>query len=196
MPPMERELKMALQDRGSFERVLQVLGEPDETIEQVNYYFDTEAEFLRRNHATVRVRREKGSILLTLKRGTRKSEGYFESEEIEDLLGSGSFSPEDFDVYGQNTRVSRVLIADYGRPPLICLGSIENRRRVFTLGQGIKIELDETRFPGDRVECEIECETDNESLAREKVSDILRKAGVQAFPQMKTKHQRFLRYRK
>jgi uncharacterized protein YjbK len=192
---MERELKVALPDRVSFERVLQVLGDPDETIDQVNYYFDTDGEFLRKNHATVRARKEKGRILLTLKRGTQKSEGYFESEEIEDLLESGSFNPESFDPYARDTRVSRVLIADYGRPSLTCLGSIENRRRVYGLGYGIKIELDETRFPGDHTEFEIECESEDESLAREKVSEIIRKAGVRALPQTKTKHQRFLRYR-
>jgi uncharacterized protein YjbK len=192
---MERELKIALPDRVSFERVLQVLGDPDQTIDQVNYYFDTGEEFLRKSHATVRVRNEGDKVLLTLKRGTQKSDGYFESEEIEDPLESGSFSPESFDPYAEDTRVGRVLIADYGGPRLSCLGSIENRRRVFKLEHGIKIELDETRFPGDRTEFEIECESEDELLAREKVSEIIRKAGVRARPQTKTKHQRFLRYR-
>ena len=76
--------------------------------------------------------------------------------------------------------------------PLLYLGSLRNTRWLFQ-HQGLNLEVDRTEFPGgDRVDWEVEVETDSPVEAAPILEAILTIAGIEATPSRKSKFQKFL----
>jgi hypothetical protein len=63
---------------------------------------------------------------------------------------------------------------------------------VYDLPEGIRLEVDRTEFPGNRIEYEVEAEWHDEEEVRRVVTGLLDGYNVRYSPQTRTKHERFL----
>jgi len=190
--PRERELKLAIPDAADFELLLRRLGEPAEVREQVNHYYDTREGDLLRRRMCLRLREEGGRFILSLKRGRAWKEGYLDADESEAVLPGKVADPVKFNPYAWDVAPAVWVKKELGSRRLEWLGSIANTRRVYMLREGISVELDQTRFPGGRVEYELEAECEDEARVRMVVVHMLDSWGVGWMSQTRTKHERFL----
>ena len=181
---METEFKIALADEGSFTRIREVLAQRGASegsrCRQVNHFFDTPGKDLRAGHLALRLRDEEGKFLLTAKgetiRGSEDNalttrpevEAEIDEETASAVLQGGS-SP--LDVLEAALGEPRPTLIDrlneaVGGQALVHLGCFENERlrpgaiHVELGGEtvALEFELDRTRFPGGKVERELELE--------------------------------------
>jgi uncharacterized protein YjbK len=193
-PPRESELKLSIPGVSDFDRLQDRLGEPEEIKRQVNHYYDTAHGDLLQRSQCLRLREENGRFILTLKRGRGWKNGYLDADEFELILPRRIHDPESFDPRRWDSSLARLLEAAIGSAPLVWVGAVRNTRWVYPLPNGMRLELDATVFPGERIEYELEAEWHDEEEVREAVTRLLDSSGVGWVPQTKTKHQRFLEY--
>ena len=197
----ERELKLALEDPSALDRLLAALPEPSEVVEQTNRYFVDPDGLLQRARLMVRVREERDvstgallRVILTLKERARVVDGYFEAQEHEAPLDPASWDP---------IRRGEASLLDLDTDALAPLRSLPlvgvlegarmtNVRHRVSL-DGFCLEVDRTTFPGDRVEAEVEVETDQPERARALLLGVARDAGVELRPQSMGKFTRLQR---
>ncbi len=181
----EREFKLGIPDEVSFDRLLAAAGgQREEPVEQVNHFFDTAKEGLRARSIGLRVRREAGRFILTLKgpasaeTGTAllaercELESEFPAAEAEATL-AGEKSALDLLSYlealPRNDPATEALLAGVREAaadsPLSWIGAFSNQRtRVRTnleLDSGrlpVTLEFDCTYFAEDDVRREVELE--------------------------------------
>jgi uncharacterized protein YjbK len=192
--PSEHELKISLPGAADFDLLLAGLGEPEKQSRQVNHYYDTSDRALLGARMSLRFREEEGKSWFSLKRMGGWSEGYLRGEELEAEVREKISDPAQLDPYHWDLPPIRFLRRQFGALRLVWQGSIRNTRRVYSLGEGIRMEVDRTEFPGGRVEYEIEVECQDEEKARHLLLGLLDSRGVRWVPQTKTKQQRFLEY--
>jgi len=194
MSGLERELKLRLEGAEAAQRLGNVLGVPFETVQQVNLYLETTRHQVASGRCMVRLRCEAGRWSLTYKRGLRVQAGYFEAREVEAVLPDclkGHWSEADLPALEQLPPL-QALRADGVAGNLSISGEVHNLRARFRLSNGDILELDRTRFPGDRVDWEVEVETRKPDEVRALLAGLAEEAGVVLQEQRQTKYERFL----
>lgn len=81
----EQELKLAIAGQGARDALLslQVLGEPSEPEHLAATYFDTADRLLAKNGISLRIRREGGKLIQTIKSSGKSGSGLFDRQEEE-----------------------------------------------------------------------------------------------------------------
>lgn len=181
---IEREFKLRIPDEAAWQALLSELGGPVAPAAlQVNHFFDTHTRALRRARIALRLRSESGpsgqgaSFVLALKGplladhpalAARPEEelALAEAEAREILCGARSALEAFRASRLSGSALVQEALALAGHQPLLHLGAFENERtRVGPLSfppgsrhLPLVFELDRTRFPGERVERELELE--------------------------------------
>jgi adenylate cyclase class IV len=195
---MEQELKLGLAHPEALDDLLAALPRPRAVCEQTNHYFVDDAGQLSASRTMVRVRVSRrldcdtpDVIVLTRKRRLQAHDGYFIAEEVESPLEPARWAEV---LSGQRDLLDLDPEPLRGlglTSPLTCHGVMRNLRHVIDCG-GFVLEVDRTELPGDRVDCEVEVETDDPEGARRLVTARADAAGVALFAQERGKYARFL----
>ena len=201
---MERELKMALEGPTDLEKILTRLPMPVDTIEQRNHYFVDPQMLLSSLGMMVRVREERSPdeatprlVVLTLKRRVSVSDGVFVAHEEEAVLAHGDWlevQAGDRDLLSLPCD-ALTGIRDLGVSRLEVRGTMVNLRRKISLG-GFLLEVDQTTFPNDVIDAEIEVETDRPEEARVMLEEVAREVGITLRVQTRGKYGRLLEHLK
>jgi len=190
---MEIEFKIVLPDEGSSAALLRALerrgAAQGATRRQVNHYFDTNDRALRSAKLALRLREENASFAITAKGGSRRSAGgvLTSRPEVESKVStevakgvlaghtSALRALQDalVDIDGEAAFLLQRVQETLGGRHLEYLGCFENERTrpgaVTITATGMQLELlfeiDCTRFPGDRIEREVELEIDDPDQA-------------------------------
>ena len=89
----------------------------------------------------------------------------------------------------------RALEQRFGkRFPLVCIGSMVNRRRLYRPDEGFPMEVDASLYPDGEEDYEVEVETDDPERDRRLLEALLAGTGIRFSPQNATKYQRFLKH--
>ncbi|MEQ8768558.1 MAG: CYTH domain-containing protein [Planctomycetota bacterium] len=191
----EIEIKLRLPSAEAAQAVQAKLPAARAVRHQVNHYYDTADLAIQRElRGMLRVRRQDARWIVCLKLGASISDdGTLRTEEIEsDWQPPRAWRPEQIgELLACGLAPIERLAAVLRRVDLVYLGALENTRSEHSF-EGHLIELDRTLLPRGRVEHELECETEDPDSLRPKLLDLLRRAGVEAAPQTRTKYQRFL----
>ena len=194
---MEQELKLGLVHPEALDDLLAALPRPRAVCEQTNHYFVDEAGQLKSSRTMVRVRVSRrldseapDVITLTRKRRLEAKEGYFIAEEVEAPLDPAAWASVQAGTQGLLDLDPEPLRDLALTAPLICHGIMRNVRHVIDC-EGFVLEVDRTELPGDRVDCEVEVETDDPEGARHLVTTRAKAAGVALFAQERGKYARF-----
>lgn len=172
----EVELKRLLVGRGAADQFVAALGAPVlSDKQQVNHIFDTEDRRLDRSSFALRLRTEGNYAFLTAKGRTRSvgsnTSSRLEAEvPIEATVAAGILAGRIDPLLALRSRVEDPAFEELWREMETVLGAtrirpwghFENRRRTIrvTLPQGlcVDVEVDQTRFPDERLDEEIEIE--------------------------------------
>lgn len=193
----ETELKYRLAGERSYRKLCAFLGPPAEEWEQINHYYQSEDGTIPGQQGVIRIRAEKGSVLLTVKRAGSLLGGLARALEVE-VPWQGTreaFPPDSAALWASGHAGLQALAAEHGGPfRLVHVGRMVNRRKTYRLEGGLSLEVDASRYPDGARDFEVELETPHPEQDRPKLLEILRRAGVRFFPQTETKYQRFLRH--
>lgn len=198
---IERELKLLLPDADAFRRV-EGAAAFGPVVRQENHFFDRADGALRRAKIGVRLREEAGARLLTIKGDALDSgRGALTRRiELERPIAAGDFEralAEGLDLAPWLDAIEREsppaerapeLHAWLRRIDLLCRGhrlarraGFTNRRRIAPLALrdplglfSVELTLDETLFPGGRIDYELEVELAPDAEAPERVETALR----------------------
>ena len=212
---VEVEFKLVLPDEEALERVRRILvaagAATHAPLVQVNHFFDTAGRDLRDREVALRLRRAGGRHELALKGPARSSAEIGMHERPEEELEidaraaaailAGELSP--LELLAERLGSSALLRQTQepvGPRRLRHLGSFENERarlgplRLGPGGPALVFELDRTRFPGGRIEHELEVEirAADAPLVEPLLRELLRAAGVEWRP-ARSKAERFFR---
>jgi len=190
----EQEIKRIILNRQTFERVLDVLGEPFEVVSQTNLYLDTQDWRLRSLGIMVRVRMANEQLILTVKHSAIQQEGCFNAQELECPLTG--FTLDEITARGLSLGVRLApleWVAAQDIDPETVLqvrGSTWNIRRRFDR-QSLGIwELDHTRFHDHTEDFELEVETEDLEGVRHAVHGLEIEIQQVLPPQTVTKSER------
>ena len=203
-PPIEQELKLALDDPAALGRLLEQLPTPQAIVEQQNhYYVDPEGRTAdARLMVRLRLKQKRGgsaptSARLTLKRKRSAEGGVFISEEIEDDIAWADWEQirdGQLDLADVDVPAITDLRAELGLSSLRHEATMVNLRHEIAVEGGYLLEVDHTRFTEDDVEAEVECETSDPEGARRLIEAAASAAGVTLRPQGRSKYKRLLGY--
>ncbi len=195
----EREFKLGIPDEDSFERLIRAAGGTrEDPVEQVNHFFETSNWDLREQRVGLRLRRESGKFILTLKGPSSTGEGAVALAERCELEAEAPEASAEEALSGERSivqllpilealpdgnRTTEGLIAAVRdiekRAPLRHIGSFSNRRtRVHTTLDlqdthlPATLEFDCTHFADDDIRRELELEIGDE-VPVEAVHDAL-----------------------
>lgn len=195
---VERELKMRLGGMEDWQAVKSYFDQPDQRLEQHNFYLDTASGRLAAGHALLRVRVEKSldkeRYLLVYKRGVDYQAGYFQAIEVEAEISRDIFvnlQRGDWDQV-ENLAPIKCLRIEGIDEPLFIIGEAENLRLRFLLKNGDYLELDRTSFSNGRTDYEIEVETMRPSQVMTMLTQLKNVLGLNMVEQTSTKYERFL----
>jgi uncharacterized protein YjbK len=195
----ERELKLRVPGRAALDAVRRAAGgDAAPAQRQRNHFFDTAGRDLARARLALRLREEGRRAFVTAKGPVEASAGAFTAraeDEVEvdadtaQRILAGALSP--LVPLAGRPLAAAIARAAAGKP-IGCFGSFANERtrvpwRIDT-GSGrvdAVLELDETAFPGERVEHEVELEIppDVDPAAAERaLRALLARAGVAGEP--------------
>ena len=184
-PPMaganqgrETELKLALASKAELDAVrLVVGGRAVAPVKQENHFFDSADRVLDAAKHACRLRREGDAFIVTVKGPSKASEGGLLTERAEeevkvswgqaDRMLKGLASP--LAAFGTRGAAKPAVVGEVevllAGKPLVYIGGFRNlRTRVnadVTVGGravGVVFEFDETTFPGNRIDFELEVE--------------------------------------
>jgi uncharacterized protein YjbK len=195
MAPIETEVKLRIDGREDFERLLGALPRPRRWGLQLNLYLDTDTGTFRGARMTLRVRITPDHARLTWKHGRGVDGCTFRSTEIETVLNraeavrwvrTGAFDGLDLGALEGFEEASVRL----GGAALRITNWSLTRRAVCDTPRGITVEADETVFPDGFRDFEVEAEDDDPALALEVIEEAAQAAGVTLRPQPRTKHAR------
>ncbi|MFC1503915.1 CYTH domain-containing protein [Spirochaetota bacterium] len=205
---MEKELKIRL-DRYSYNHILS-LYKPSKTITQINSFFDTQDSYFRRQKTAFRIRNEnEDQFFAALKHTVSITNGYSKADEIEQKLTESEYKA--LIALDTNAFISllKTIVraesdpADYTTQLFKGLdmglvtgfkktGEFKNIRKNVSMGV-FTIELDKTFFTAERIEYELECETDEDRL-----SSLLDQLGIfltHIEYMKKSKYERYLKHK-
>jgi hypothetical protein len=202
-PPREIEVKRLLIGERAGDRLLAALAAPVVAEKrQVNHVLDTKSRALSAARLSLRLRNEDGEWIVTAKGPSQRvagstaskveAESHVEAAVAGAILGAGTSALDvlrariDDSAFDELWQSFERVLADQ---PLIVVGSFENERRVVPVilpsGSSLTLEIDRTRFPGGRVDEEVEIELDSAALAAEVeawLETTARAAGVVTAP--------------
>lgn len=203
----EVELKLGLVDPGALSELLGTLPPPTSVTQQQNHYLVDVSGRLPAAQTMVRVREERDwgeeqprRVVLTIKRRRAIEQGVFVADELEQELPRDVWSAfkraherdEASTVFLRHPGVAMAWLRDFlSGDSLRIQGAMVNIRRAVEV-DGFTLELDETHFPGDRVDVEVEVETSDPERARRVVQRVADRAGVALFEHVLGKYARFL----
>jgi len=199
---VEKELKISIPDESIWFNFCEVLGgKPSGILRQINTYFDTKDHALiAHGQVMVRVREENESLEVTIKdrlvaqddskvQQTRERTEKITREQWERVHRG------ECDLTALDVDLCRALASEVGEK-LYPIGSIINTRYLYPLSDGYVAELDQTEFPGGRIDYEIEVELTqpNHTLdgAMNQLGPSLEIAGIEYDSMASPKYQRFL----
>jgi uncharacterized protein YjbK len=196
----EIELKYQLTSADAFTALARAVGvTPSPAVTQVNHFYDTRDGRLAAARYSIRWREEGEAHTITLKGPEAPSSGdhltvrpeeevRLEADEVA-MLRAGSVAP--LILFARHVQGGTALAAAIerciGDAELVYVGSFENRRArlpvALTLATGtlqVEMELDQTTFPGSRIEYEVEIELDaaDTASAQQAVVALLDRAGI------------------
>jgi uncharacterized protein YjbK len=193
---MEKELKYKIETGEDYIKITNVLKNQyrcDELVQE-NYYYDTKDMLLLKNGSILRSRVEYNKVIITFKTLKSNKEGYFISDEIENITDVGKFrNVLSGKVYilnlCENSKniVENIIKGD----KLFLIGKIRNERQSFYCGD-LVFELDRVDFGKGIFDYEIEVESQNEKEARDILHNLFNELNIKYKVQKKTKYQRFL----
>lgn len=195
----ELELKFRLPRRADFLKLRDgpEWGERLVPRRQVNHYFDTADGRFARSRILLRIRREPGGDVMTLKCGEEKSPGVFDSLELEQDLDATTLQAalERPDVLWE-LQVPPVeeLRRRVGAPPLVSVGFLENERVERRVG-GRRLEVDRMTFADGRELHELELETEDAGEEAAWVRREIAGRGILLVPERRTKLELFLAWK-
>ena len=191
---MEREIKFKLPLKRDHQKLLDNLPDGEGTVSQINYYFDTQDLQLFRNNNVFRLRKEKGSNILTHKKGISMEDGYFQAFEEEHTITNKDAQ----EILQDPSKLKKFFggedISGNLAQQLMLLGMGKTERSVFYL-DGFKVELDAVTFPNKEEDFELEIETDTPDEARKVLFRFFEEYAITYEPQAHTKYKRFLNNR-
>ena len=203
--PVETELKLVVEDRAALDRILTHLGPPRSTQDQHNRYFDTDDGAWSRHGLAVRLRRQSGTLKLTVKSGGADEGDFVRRGEWETELPvaresglAGGGLPLLGAVRALLEEHGEVLPAELADAPPHEIGTMTNvRRRAELPGHdGLLVELDETTYPNGDVRFEVELEVPDATRAAaavERLRASFDAAGVAWKPSKVSKRERLER---
>jgi len=193
----EIELKYQIAHLADFNRLLatlkkQAAGSVD-TVQQENIFFDTPALDLRKQHVSLRLRREDQTYYLCVKQSgldtnldTLSVRQEFEnqiSQNTADLLLAQAISPlEILSKFGEPNL--EIILENFVNKNLYIIGSFSNTRTripVIFDNHHVLIELDQTTYPDKNIIFEIEIEFGSKQEARRIqpfIENMLRELGL------------------
>lgn len=191
----EREVKLRILEEAGFRRLLSTLADRG-CSEQHNIYFDTPDHALGGDGRSVRVRVERGRVLLTVKSGASFAPGRVEVSEWEmeiaperwNAILSGRAALEELGFAAlEEARAGRRLVV---------VGELRNVRHRREAPDGGLYELDETHFPWGETHYELEVETEETEAELARATALLDRLGIAYSDRVETKHERLLRGRR
>lgn len=196
----EKELKIEILSKEDFEKLKEILKNPQTILEQKNYYIDTTSLILSKNGIMLRIRLEKKENLevktLTIKFEPKIKNGFFSANQVENSISekeyNDSISRRNF-LWLEGKEHIKIL-EKYSIYPneLDIIGSIFNKRYIYKL-ENYKLELDETTFQNGSKDFEIEIETENPEEIKDKILTLLNENNISFTFQKYTKYQRMLK---
>jgi len=194
----ETELKYRLEGAEAYRRLCDRLGPPVEEWDQINHYYQSADGQIPGRRGVIRIRAEKGRVLFTVKLEGILENGLARAVEMEiPWKGEGAELPPRPEALWEAAHPGmESLAAEHrSRVPLVRVGEMINRRKVYPLSGGLTLEVDESRYPDGETDHEVELETEDPDRDRIRLTGLLDAAGVSYSPQTETKYQRFLRHR-
>jgi len=198
---METELKLVVANSTDFSSLLDALPEAESVVEQRNLYFVDPEGLLAKQRVMLRVREEvhmeSGALLrviVTSKRRLSRIAGVFVAEEDEAIWDKELW--KDFCLRGENlaTYAHDFMVRlreELGFKTLRKEGMTVNIRHRVPVGPFV-FELDQTTFPGGKVEYEVEVETEQPEEARQRLEALASQLGFTLETQVRGKYSRFL----
>jgi uncharacterized protein YjbK len=183
---IEKELKLVLSEL-EYNLLVSHLNENaalKNTKQQKNYYLDTRNFVILHAQEMLRVREANGVFVLTLKRNAKAVNGYFSCEEIEHQLEAKNCDSAILEAYNH--------IPDLPED-LYNIGVLENKRFVYEW-KSFKLEIDQTVFSKDRIDFELECETEDIDALQSELRELFSDLRINWIEQKTTKFRRFLEF--
>ena len=172
------------------------MGEPSQSWEQVNHYFRSEDGAIPGEEGVIRIRLEKGRAVFTVKLGALEG-GLATAQEYEEAWQGPQqeMPPPSSAMWDAGHSGLRALEEKFGRRfPLVWVGRMVNRRRLYETAEGLCVEVDASKYPDGEEDYEVEVETDDPERDRGLLEALLTGMGIRFSPQPATKYQRFLRH--
>jgi len=191
---MEIELKLAIEVK-DLAVLSRNLPSPTAVKKLRNIYFDTPERFLEHGKRMLRLRiadAVEGGILCYKGRSEHR-DGVFRAEELEWRLSEDEVAAFLRDPGTQAARLTPIF-PDVAPALLAAFGEIRVERAVYALGSGLQLEMDRVEYSDGSEDAELEVEAPEHRIdeARDILGRILKKSGVNAISQERTKYQRFL----
>lgn len=192
----ETEIKLRLEGRAQYEKLCRRLGAPSDAWEQINHYFQSEDGRIPGEEGVIRIRLEKGKAVFTVKLGVLKG-GLASAREYEEAWRGPveEVPPPSCAMWDAGHSGLQALEAKFGlRFPLVWVGKMVNRRRLYRTAEGLRMEVDASTYPDGEEDYEVEVETDDPERDRVLLEALLNDLGIRFVPQPATKYQRFLEH--
>jgi len=179
---MEVEVKIRLPDRSAYEKVAKKLAAGLRvTHEQENFFFDGPGNELNSKRTVLRLRfyDTDKKALVTIKGEQVLKDGIGTAPEVEeyiDPIKARGYLLKPLDFFDGSPLV-KTLAEKSTLPGLVCIGGFRNRRQEYEW-EGVVLELDETYFEHGTL-YEIECETDQPEILRDKLEALLKSEGIE-----------------
>lgn len=179
---MEVEVKIRLPDKSAFDKLTQLLAPGKKASHaQENYFFDGSNRELEATRSVLRVRfyNNNDKAVITVKGKQILQNGIGRASEVEedvkDVQAARTWLTTP-DLLLQASPLLQQLNEKIGMKHLVCLGGFKNQREVFEW-EGQTLELDETQYEWGTL-YEIECETTEPEVVRDKLEALLSTNGV------------------
>jgi len=192
----EIEIKLRLEGRAQHDKLCRQMGTPADAWEQINHYFRSEDGRIPGEEGVIRIRLERGKAVFTVKLGALK-DGLASAQEYEEAWRGPleEMPPTSIAMWDAGHAGLHALEHRFGkRFPLVWVGKMINRRRLYRTAAGLCMEVDASRYPDGEEDYEVEVETDDPERDRGLLEALLDRLGVHFVPQPATKYQRFLEH--
>jgi uncharacterized protein YjbK len=192
----EIEIKLRLEGRAQYDKLCREMGTAADSWEQVNHYFRSEDGGMPGEEGVIRIRQEKGKAVFTVKLGALK-DGLASAQEYEEAWRGPleEMPPPSTAIWDAGHAGLQALEQRFGkRFPLVWVGKMINRRRLYRTAEGLCLEVDASTYPDGEEDYEVEVETEHPERDQALLEVLLDRLDVLYVPQPATKYQRFLQH--